>query len=266
MHATIQTNKPAADEVRQQLHAIVQCKRFRSCTRLKRFLTFIVETALTGKDTEVKEYSIALEVFDKPITFDPRKDSDVRVAARQLRLKIDAYYLAEGASDPVLIRLRAGGYVPAFYYRTQKSRDGSGVNSQRSRTVIVADTDAEAARRLIAYVDEVGMAAAWVRSGAELLRYASTETYPVVFTRGELADGMTAETVCSELGSRAAVLAIVPDGAESNMLTRVAQSLPDAILVEPLCPNHVQGQVRLAMARNGIRETEAAHAHQKGAA
>src|SRR3982751_488898 len=112
------THAPSPDDVRAQLRRMLQCKFFRHSPRLSRFFTFTVEQAVAGCEQRLKEYSIALEVFGKPDTFDPRMDSAVRVAARQLRAKIDLYYLTEGSQDPVLIRYRPGDYIPKFYYRT----------------------------------------------------------------------------------------------------------------------------------------------------
>jgi serine/threonine-protein kinase len=64
----------------------------------------------------LKEFSIAMEVFDRTSEYDPNIDAIVRVEARRLRAKLKAYY-EEGqgaAADPVLIGLRPGSYVPVF--------------------------------------------------------------------------------------------------------------------------------------------------------
>ena len=108
---------PAA-AVQKQLQKMLGDRLFRHSPRLSRFFTFIVQEALAGTEQRLKEYAIALEVFGKPESFDPRMDSAVRIAARQLRAKIDLYYLTEGSQDEVLIRLRPGDYVPRFYKRS----------------------------------------------------------------------------------------------------------------------------------------------------
>jgi serine/threonine-protein kinase len=64
----------------------------------------------------LKEFSIAMEVFDRSSEYDPNIDAIVRVEARRLRAKLKAYY-EEGqgaAADPILIGLRPGSYVPVF--------------------------------------------------------------------------------------------------------------------------------------------------------
>jgi serine/threonine-protein kinase len=58
---------------------------------------------------------LALEVFDRGCRFDPRTDSVVRSEARNLRARLNEYYMGEGRSDPVLIELPKGTYVPLFH-------------------------------------------------------------------------------------------------------------------------------------------------------
>ena len=79
--------------------------------RLSRFLRFIVEQHLEGKDSELKESVIALEVFGRP-DHDPQQDSIVRTEASRLRARLGEYYLGPGKHDPVIIELPKGGYVP----------------------------------------------------------------------------------------------------------------------------------------------------------
>jgi hypothetical protein len=83
-----------------------------------RFLHLVVDQTLSGHGDTLKEYVIGTEVFDKPATFDPRCDSIVRVEARRLRRKLQAYYRGEGCDDPVAIELQSGSYVPRFCSRT----------------------------------------------------------------------------------------------------------------------------------------------------
>ena len=92
---------PDPQVVRNQLSRMLDSRYFRTSPRLRLFLLYTVEQGLAGCEDRLKEYCIALAVFGKPDSFDPRVDSAVRVAARQLRAKIDVYYLNEGINDPV---------------------------------------------------------------------------------------------------------------------------------------------------------------------
>ena len=105
---------PAA-VVRGQLARVVKSPGFVGSARLCRFLTHIVNRTIDGDIDSLKEFSIAMEVFDRTSQYDPNIDAIVRVEARRLRGKLKAYYEdGQGTVDPVLIGLRPGSYVPVF--------------------------------------------------------------------------------------------------------------------------------------------------------
>jgi adenylate cyclase len=100
--------------VREQLARIVDSPKFIPSPRLCRFLTHIVNRTLCGDLDCLKEFSIAMEVFDRSSKYDPNIDAIVRVEARRLRAKLKEYYEGPGGNDAVLIGLRPGSYVPIF--------------------------------------------------------------------------------------------------------------------------------------------------------
>src|ERR1700751_855814 len=104
-----------ATAVRDQLARVVNSPGFVSSVRLCRFLTHIVNRTIDGYIDSLKEFSIAMEVFDRTSEYDPNVDAIVRVEARRLRAKLKAYYEeGPGSVDPVLIGLRPRSYVPVF--------------------------------------------------------------------------------------------------------------------------------------------------------
>ena len=104
-----------ATAVREQLARIVNSPGFVSSARLSRFLTHIVDRTIEGELNSLKEFSVAMEVFDRSSDYDPEIDAIVRVQARRLRAKLKAYYEeGPGTNDPVLIALRPGSYMPIF--------------------------------------------------------------------------------------------------------------------------------------------------------
>jgi serine/threonine-protein kinase len=84
---------------------------------MTRFLTFSVDETLNGRAAGLKEYSLGVAVFDRPSGFDPRTEPIVRVEARRLRSKLEAYYQGEGAEDELIVELPKGGYAPRFRRR-----------------------------------------------------------------------------------------------------------------------------------------------------
>src|SRR5262252_7609983 len=103
-----------AQSVRQQLERVLASPGFARNDRLSGFLRFVVEGHLAGKDRELKESVIAVEVFGRSPGFDSRLDPVVRTEAVRLRARLSDYYLKEGKADPLVIELPKGGYVPRF--------------------------------------------------------------------------------------------------------------------------------------------------------
>ena len=98
--------------VRAQLDSILASPVFSRSPQLRRFLSFIVEQSLAGQGSRLKESVLAHELYGKGTDFDAGNDPVVRVDARRLRDKLREFY--EGRSDPVVISLPKGSYVPVF--------------------------------------------------------------------------------------------------------------------------------------------------------
>src|SRR6202035_3173482 len=103
-----------AQAVRRHLERILESPGFSRNDRLSRFLRFVVEGHLDGKDNELKESVIAIEVFGRRPDFDSRLDPVVRTEAIRLRARLSYYYLKDGKADALVIELPKGGYVPRF--------------------------------------------------------------------------------------------------------------------------------------------------------
>jgi serine/threonine-protein kinase len=100
--------------VRRQLAKVLASSSLAGAARLSRFLEYAVTETLAGNAAELKEFRLGMDVFDRPSSFDPKTDPVVRVAARQLRYKLDGYYAEEGQADEVVIAIPKGGYSARF--------------------------------------------------------------------------------------------------------------------------------------------------------
>ena len=109
--------------IREQLDRILKSGPFLQSRRRQRFLEFIVNETLAGRSERLKAYTVALEVFDRPETFDPVVDPIVRIEAARLREKLREYYEADGQSDPIRIDLPKGTYTPHIEFRQAPTRD-----------------------------------------------------------------------------------------------------------------------------------------------
>ena len=109
----------SVNELNRQLERILASQAFAKSRRLQEFLRYTVERIQTGRGETVKEYLLAVEVFGRKPSFDPRFDSIVRVQAARLREKLEKYYATEGRGDPILIAIPKGAYVPTVQRRRQ---------------------------------------------------------------------------------------------------------------------------------------------------
>src|SRR4051812_10777118 len=110
----------AQDEVRSQLERILAHPVFSKARRLSCLFRYLVERTLSGRADELKEYTVGVEVFGRGSRFDPRLDSIVRVQASKLRSLLAGYYQNLGASDPIVIELPRGSYVPVIGRRNHQ--------------------------------------------------------------------------------------------------------------------------------------------------
>lgn len=114
------------DEARAELERVLQDPAFHSTERNKKFLRFVAEELFQGRSEAVKAYSVAVDVFGRPPTFDPAIDPIVRIEATRLRASLTRYYERYGRKGGVYVDLPKGRYVPVF---GRLEADGSG-NSQ----------------------------------------------------------------------------------------------------------------------------------------
>ena len=103
--------------IREQLVRILNSGPFHQSQRRQRFLEYLVNETLAGRGERLKAYNVALEVFERPETFDPTTDPLVRIEAARLREKLREYYGTEGQSDAIHIDLPKGTYAPLIEFQ-----------------------------------------------------------------------------------------------------------------------------------------------------
>src|ERR1700738_622408 len=102
------------------LERICASQPFRRSPRLQRFLRYVTEWALMRPNEPLKEYAVAVAVYDKPSSFDSQSDPIIRVEAGRLRSRLNEYYSSAGLEDEVLIKLPKGSYIPLFEPRSNE--------------------------------------------------------------------------------------------------------------------------------------------------
>ena len=103
-----------AQAVREELERVLSSPEFARTERVSRLLRFLVDQHLEGRDSELKESTIAVEVYGRRPDYDPKQDSTVRTEASRLRVRLSKYYAGEGRRDRLVIELPKGGYIPVF--------------------------------------------------------------------------------------------------------------------------------------------------------
>jgi TolB-like protein/Tfp pilus assembly protein PilF len=121
-------NSPLQKWTEEQRTEILECLDrmlanpiFIKAERQKRFLRYVVTQTLAGCADLLKGYTIAVEVFERPPSFDPAVDTIVRVEAMRLRAKLREYYDGDGRSDPVRFELPKGSYAARIVFRERES-------------------------------------------------------------------------------------------------------------------------------------------------
>jgi adenylate cyclase len=106
---------PSASTIREHLTKLLVSSSLAGAERLSALLRFIVEETLHGRQAQLKEMRIGLDVFGrKAESYDPAFDPIVRVQMGRLRSKLRAYYAGVGAAEDLRIDVPLGSYVPAF--------------------------------------------------------------------------------------------------------------------------------------------------------
>jgi hypothetical protein len=102
-----------------QIQRILQSKAFRTSEVQRNLLAYLAEKSLSGTSDSLKEYTVGLDVFGKPASYDPRQESTVRMHVGRLRQKLAEFYRTEGLDDPIVVDLPKGGFKVTFEPRAE---------------------------------------------------------------------------------------------------------------------------------------------------
>ncbi len=127
-----------AQAARRQLEKVLASPGFARNERMSRFLRFVVERHLEGRDQELKESLIAIEVFGRPPGYDSKQDPIVRTEASRLRARLSEYYLADGKGDSMIIDLPRGGYVPVLRHTVTEASPAPSLRLTRALPIMAA--------------------------------------------------------------------------------------------------------------------------------
>ena len=108
--------------VAEALKHILESEFFRTSTRGRQFLEFVVQYRLDHHDVPLKERMIGSALFNRPVDYATGDDSVVRAQAREVRRRLEKYYMDHPHESAVRIDLPVGSYTPEFIFE-QKGKD-----------------------------------------------------------------------------------------------------------------------------------------------
>jgi hypothetical protein len=104
---------------------VADSPQFRTSPKLRAFLLYVCENALLGQPENVREQLIGSGVFGRHPDYNLSEDNIVRVEAREVRKRLEAYFSGPGRDEPTTIEIPKGGYLPVFKLREQSPAEGS---------------------------------------------------------------------------------------------------------------------------------------------
>jgi serine/threonine-protein kinase len=99
------------NEIRICLEHVLASSSFAASKRRADLLRYLTERTLAGEGESLTEYAIALDVFGKPASFDPQRESTIRAEMSRLRRSLAEYYENDANGDAWRLQFPARGYA-----------------------------------------------------------------------------------------------------------------------------------------------------------
>src|SRR5215813_8303268 len=115
-HQSLATGAPlvSADDVRVVMDRILNSRYFSQAPMKRKFVQLVCDYYLQNRASELSEYLIGREVYERNERYSPAEDPVVRVAAHDVRKRLEQYYQNEGKEDSVRLEIPLGSYEPVF--------------------------------------------------------------------------------------------------------------------------------------------------------
>jgi hypothetical protein len=117
---------PATEEDRatvlRELDEVLASPQFSNSKRYPALLRYVVQKTLEGRGDQLKERTLGVEVFGRPLTYDTNNDTIVRYTAGEVRKRLAVFYSTRGHLETrIQITLPVGSYVPEFLHPGQEN-------------------------------------------------------------------------------------------------------------------------------------------------
>jgi hypothetical protein len=111
--------EPASSEkpLRDLTQRVADSPQFRRAARQRDLLIFVCTHTLDHPDIDLHEGDIGVKVFGRRTGYDTSQDNIVRVAASELRKRLQIHFDSDGRAEPILIDVPKGSYTASFVRR-----------------------------------------------------------------------------------------------------------------------------------------------------
>jgi hypothetical protein len=106
----------SAEDTAALLRRVLESRELRRASRLRDLLLYLGDRRSKGA-VSLREQEVGAAVFGRPAEYDTSLDNIVRVTVSELRKRLAHYFQEEGASEPIVIEIPRGGYLPVFVRR-----------------------------------------------------------------------------------------------------------------------------------------------------
>jgi hypothetical protein len=107
---------------------IVAGRHFAKSPLLSKFFLYVVTETLAGRQAEITEHQIGVQVFGRSPGYLTVEDNIVRNYARQLRRRLAEHFAGQGSSESLRVEIPHGGYIPVFTRGSDVSPAGGPCN------------------------------------------------------------------------------------------------------------------------------------------
>jgi hypothetical protein len=118
--AAVSKDQISASERTAALNVVLASPLLRRSLRLRRFLSYVVETSIQNDSVSLTEQQIGVALFDRRPSYDTSVDNIVRVNATELRKRLELFYAGDGVAETVMIEIPRGSYHPVFQRRSRE--------------------------------------------------------------------------------------------------------------------------------------------------
>lgn len=122
---SLRGSAPPGDTREALIQRIVSSAPFQRSPRQRELLLFIAAEHLAGRADEISEQHIGRHVFGRLPGYNQAEDNIVRVAVRQLRLRLASYFEEDGRDEPWLVEIPKGAYRLEFRPRPRPRASAS---------------------------------------------------------------------------------------------------------------------------------------------